>query len=339
MKIKHLFIGLFAVAAIVACQEEALETPSLEVTRKSLELTATEAEASFEVTANIAWTATADQDWVSIDPASGDASKEAVKVTVTAESNTGEARTATVTVKAGDLTKTIALAQAAEADEPPVFEVQALYMLGAACDTGWSLSQMTSFKKIDGVWVWEGNLKLGDFRFHLVKESNVWWPGFFPTTDGKVVYATNDGQVQNPYRVESDGYYKVIVDFVTETVVFERLGDCRPFIPEITELYMLGDGCDTGWSLDKMESFECIDGLWVWQGNLNPKGAFRFPLQKVPNEWWPCLVPSADGSSVALQSNEPNSVYRVPQAGSYKVTIDPNTGALYIEYLGPLSGL
>ena len=88
-----------------------------------------------------------------------------------------------------------------------------------------------------------------------------------------------------------------------------------------------------------MESFECIDGLWVWQGNLNPKGAFRFPLQKVPNEWWPCLVPSADGTSVALQSNEPNSVYRVPQAGSYKVTIDPNTGALYIEYLGPLSGL
>ncbi len=119
MKIKHLLIGLFAVAATVACkQDEPVETPSLEVSQESLELTATEAEASFDVTSNVAWTATADQDWVSLDPASGDASKKAVAVTVTAEDNTAtEARIATVTVKAGELTKTVALTQAAVAAE------------------------------------------------------------------------------------------------------------------------------------------------------------------------------------------------------------------------------
>ena len=339
MNIKHLLVVLFALAAIVACQEETLVTPSLEVSRESLELTATSAEASFEVTANVAWTATADQDWVFLNPSSGEASDNAVTVTVTAENNTGAARIATVTVTAGELIKTVALTQAAAAEdsgnEPPVFEVQALYMLGAACDTGWSLSQMTSFKNIDGVWVWEGNLRPGDFRFHLVKESNVWWPGFIPTTDGKVVYATGDGQIKNPYHVESEGYYKVTVDFATETVVFERLGDRLSYIPEITELYVLGDACDTDWSLEKMESFEYNDGLWVWQGNLNPNGAFRFPLQKVSNTWWPCLVPTADGTAVVLQIDEPNSKYRVPQAGNYKVTLDPKTGALSVEYLGP----
>ena len=104
MKIKHLLIGLFAVAATVACkQDEPVETPSLEVSQESLELTATEAEASFDVTSNVAWTATADQDWVSLDPTSGDASESAVTVTVTAENNTAnEARTATVTVTAGE---------------------------------------------------------------------------------------------------------------------------------------------------------------------------------------------------------------------------------------------
>ena len=338
MKIKHLLFGLLAAAATVACQEEASLTPSLEVNQESLELTATEAEASFEVTANVAWTATADQDWVSLDPASGEASENAVTVTVTTENNTGDTRTATVTVKAGDLTKIVALTQAAAdelGNEPPVFEVEALYMLGGACDTGWVLENMTSFKKADGVWIWEGNLKVGDFRFHLVKESNVWWPGFFPTTDGKVVYATGDGQIKNPYKVESEGYYRVTVDFATETVVFERLGDRLAYIPEITQLYILGGACDTGWKLDMMESFENVDGLWVWQGNLNPNGPFRFPLQKASNVWWPCLVPTVDGTAVVLQTDEPNSDYRVPQDGNYKVTLDPKTGALSIEYLGP----
>ena len=159
MKIRHLLIGLFAVAATVACDQELVETPSLEVSQESLELAAKAGEASFDVTANLAWTATADQDWVNLEPASGDASKDAVKVTVTADDNaTNEARTATVTVKAGDLTKTVALTQAAaEAEDPgedpePV-EVTELYVLGEACDTGWGLDQMTAFQLVEGVWV------------------------------------------------------------------------------------------------------------------------------------------------------------------------------------------
>ena len=114
MKIKHLLIGALAFAAAVACKpDEPLATPELKVDKDAVSLTATAGEATFNVTSNQDWTATADADWVSVEPASGSASKDAVAVKVTAEDNEAtEARTATVTVKAGELTKTVALTQA-----------------------------------------------------------------------------------------------------------------------------------------------------------------------------------------------------------------------------------
>ena len=120
MKIKHLLIGALAFAAAVACkQDEPLATPELKVDKEAVTLTATAGEATFNVTSNQDWTATADADWVSVEPASGSASEKAVEVKVTAEDNEAtEARTATVTVKAGELTKTVALTQAGTEEVP-----------------------------------------------------------------------------------------------------------------------------------------------------------------------------------------------------------------------------
>ena len=114
MKIKHLLLGMLAMAAAVACkQDEPVEEAKLEVSTETVVLEAAAAEATFEVTSNNDWTATADADWVTLDPASGAGAAEAVTVKVTAEDNEAEeARTATVTVKAGEHTKTVALTQA-----------------------------------------------------------------------------------------------------------------------------------------------------------------------------------------------------------------------------------
>ena len=120
MKIKHLLLGMLAMAATVACKpDQPVEEATLEVSKETVALAATAAEATFEVTSSQDWTATADADWVSLDPATGTASAEAVVVKVTAEDNeAAEARTATVTVKAGELTKTVALTQAGAEGTP-----------------------------------------------------------------------------------------------------------------------------------------------------------------------------------------------------------------------------
>ena len=121
MKIKHLLIGMLAMAASVACNrtDEPVETPKLEVDKVAVEVAATAGETSFNVTSNKSWVASADADWVSIEPASGVASKEAVAVKVTAEDNeTTAPREATVTVKAGELSKTVKVKQVASGETP-----------------------------------------------------------------------------------------------------------------------------------------------------------------------------------------------------------------------------
>ena len=122
MKIKHLLIGMLAVAAAVACKraDEPVVEPKLDVDKEAVEVAATAGEASFSVTSNQPWAADCDADWVSLDPASGSASNVAVTVKVTAEDNkTAQAREATVAVKAGELMKTVKVSQAAgKAEEP-----------------------------------------------------------------------------------------------------------------------------------------------------------------------------------------------------------------------------
>ncbi len=66
---------------------------------------------TFTVTSNIAWTASSDSDWLTLDKTSGTPSADAVTVTATAEPNTGAARKAVVTVKAGTNEKTFEIRQ------------------------------------------------------------------------------------------------------------------------------------------------------------------------------------------------------------------------------------
>lgn len=339
MKIKHLLIGLFAVAATVACdQEEPVETPSLEVSQETLALDAKEDEASFDVTSNLAWTATADETWVHLDPSSADASKDPVTVTVTADDNTAEeARTAVITVKAGELTKTIELTQAAaEAEDPgdepgDELEITELYLLGEACDTGWDLNRMAAFELADGLWTWTGNLKPDDgeggaevFRFPLQKVPGAFWPCLVPNADGTAVTYAED-EVENTYTVETDGNYKITINPENLAMTIERLGD--RVVPEftVTELYMLGGACDTEWTLADMTAFENNNGVFTWTGHLKANEEFRFPLQKVPDPamWWPCYMISADGQSLVLgQKDEDKVVYKVAQSGIYTITIN-----------------
>ena len=114
MKIKHLFGALLAMAAIAACEQPQPEvTPALDLNKTAATVTADGGAVEFEVTANVDWTADADQDWVSVDPQTGNGNAK-VKATVT-PNETESARTAKVTVKADKLTKTLTITQSGKA--------------------------------------------------------------------------------------------------------------------------------------------------------------------------------------------------------------------------------
>ncbi len=118
MKLKSFFGGLLAMAAIAACEQPQPEvTPALDLNKTAAAISADGGAVEFEVTANVDWTADADQDWVSVDPQTGNGNAK-VKATVAAN-ETADARTAKVTVKADKLTKTLTITQEGKKSEGP----------------------------------------------------------------------------------------------------------------------------------------------------------------------------------------------------------------------------
>ena len=88
------------------------EAVSVTVSQSTVKVAGEGAEATVTVTANAAWTATVDADWVTVDPIEGEAG--AVEVTVAAEANDTEAdRSATVTFAVNeDVTAVVTVSQA-----------------------------------------------------------------------------------------------------------------------------------------------------------------------------------------------------------------------------------
>jgi len=286
MKIKHLLIGLFAVAATVACtQEQPAETPKLEVDKEAVSLAATAAESSFNVTSNQAWAATADADWVTLDPASGEAATEAVAVKVTAEDNTAkEARTAKVTVKAGELTKTVTVTQAAGEGEDPGKEPEPedpneWSMMGCFVDNQWQTDvPMTK----EGEWIVAKDAQFTELTFKI--RANASWDdatniGVAPGSErgvvnGKITVVTaeyskaNLGDDAKDIRLNGEaGTYDVYFSFENlEVYVMEqgfKPGEKEPQTPEPVEITYTVAGTlkDLNWKNSAPE------GLMVKEGD------------------------------------------------------------------------
>jgi hypothetical protein len=168
MKLRSFFGGLLAMAAIAACEQPQVEvTPALDLNKTAAAVTADGGAVEFEVTANVDWTADADQDWVSVDPQTGNGNAK-VKATVAAN-ETADARTAKVTVKADKLTKTLTITQEGKKSEDPGEDPKpeptvAWGMMGCFVDNLWSTDvPMTQ----EGEWIVAKGAQFTELTFKI----------------------------------------------------------------------------------------------------------------------------------------------------------------------------
>ena len=120
MDIRHLFIGFIAAAAILAgCQpkEEDFGVARIEVSTSSLEFGPSSSSQTLMVTASREWTVTGLPDWIAVDPAGGQPSKDAQTVTLTVIPNTGYNRTADIAFTIGISKEYVTVFQAGERGE------------------------------------------------------------------------------------------------------------------------------------------------------------------------------------------------------------------------------
>lgn len=86
-------------------------TPSLEVSKNSVSLSATGGEDSFTIKSNTSWTVSSNQSWCTVSPTSGN-NDGTVSIKVDENKNT-TTRSANITVKYGDKSETVTVSQAA----------------------------------------------------------------------------------------------------------------------------------------------------------------------------------------------------------------------------------
>lgn len=109
---KYLWLVLCAALLLFAACQKA---PELTITSpSSIELSADGSSGSITFTANRDWKASSSDSWVTVSPSSGEASDKAVTVSVRCNSNTTyDDRTATVTIRMEELSKTVSVRQPA----------------------------------------------------------------------------------------------------------------------------------------------------------------------------------------------------------------------------------
>ena len=280
-------------AAIAACEQPQEEvTPALDLNKTTAAVAADGGAVEFEVTANVDWTADADQDWVSVDPQTGNGNAK-VKATVAAN-ETADARTAKVTVKADKLTKTLTITQEGKkaddsgnsGEDPKPEPTVAWGMMGCFVDNLWGSDvPMTQ----EGEWIVAKGAQFTELTFKI--RGNGSWDdatniGVAPgaergVVNGKVSVVTAEYSKANLGGDAADiklngepGTYDVYFSFENlEVYVMEegyKPGEKEPQNPDPVEITytVVGTIADNAWSNNAAVGLMASEGDYLVAKNI-----------------------------------------------------------------------
>ncbi|MDR0547690.1 MAG: SusF/SusE family outer membrane protein, partial [Dysgonamonadaceae bacterium] len=227
--------------------------------------------------------------------------------------------------------------QTSEVD-PNALDLNHLYLVGGAVPCGWSAGASIEMTKIsEGVFVWaclitpraDGSdpamfkfLNRQDWAFSInPADNNI---EFVPGVKYDLTYRDVDRKFI--VTETTAGLYTVQVDLNTIKVVFNK-------VPDLTQLYMVGDATPAGWSNTQPEAMTFVsDGIFTWSGALS-MGQFKFLNEA--GTWSKSINPTTD---IELQvDTEYELRYRPVEAtpndkkfiittpGNYAVNVNLNT--------------
>ena len=208
-------------------------------------------------------------------------------------------------------------------------EVTALYILGEATDNGWALSTMPQFAKEGSVFTLTTNLAANK-QFRLQTQNADWYPAIVKVKEtGEPVYSESqaawdaNNSIWEHFSVAESGSYKLVFDAAAWTLSVTRLGDVVVPPLDVTELYLLGDACDTGWSINDMAAFTKEGNVFTLVAHLKNTGIFRFLCQKQPDTWYPALVKDETEGTVKYSQGAVDAEhFTVDVSGTYLITVD-----------------
>lgn len=111
---KTFLIKIFVLFAIsffsISCKENTEITPEITLAKEEISFETTAGSTTLAIKTNLAWSAGSSADWCTISPSSGEAGTKQLTIAVSANTTDG-VRNATISIKAGELTKNIKITQ------------------------------------------------------------------------------------------------------------------------------------------------------------------------------------------------------------------------------------
>ena len=226
-------------------------------------------------------------------------------------------------------------------------EAEAVYMVGDATPTGWSIDAPTQLeKKSKYIFTFEGELVPGELKACL--QTGSWDVAFIrPATGGCKISLSG---VESPdfvfttgpddkWQVTEAGQYRLTFDLEHWTIKAEPLSGKEALQAE--NVYIVGDATPNGWSIDAPTQLtKQSEHVFVYEGNLS-KGELKACLQT--GSWDVAFIRPAfanckiDKNGVEspdfVFTASPDDKWRVEEEGRYRLTFDLKSWTLKAEKL------
>ncbi len=210
-----------------------------------------------------------------------------------------------------------------------------MYLVGSAAPCGWNnVNPEVMTKQENGIFVWTGFLKRGEFKFLLRK--NAWDPSVNPTStitieSGSIYNAniTNAMNGDSKFNTPKDMFCSIFIDTKNWTV---KVIENKENIP----LYLVGDATPNGWYNTRATPMEKVStGVFRWSGYLR-SGHFKFITQLGT---WNSIVPARRSNEIIIPeykhyvSDSYQGDYRfiLHDAGNYTIHVDLNENIMYVN--------
>ena len=214
---------------------------------------------------------------------------------------------------------------------------QHLYIVGDATPNGWNIGSATELSASTtqrGVFVYEGVLKPGNFKF-AVSQDGCWCQDFYTkdeTDNGKIIYNEGGSGDDLQWSIETEDNYRLTLDLLNKTITIETYVPVDPDEPAFPMLWIVGDASESGWNVDSPVAFiqnENNPIEFIYEGTFAP-GNFKIfagPLGDWCGEWYRPSVDNQDLISGPIEQNagcDVDNKWLITEAtkGRYKIKIN-----------------
>lgn len=212
-----------------------------------------------------------------------------------------------------------------------------LYLIGSASPNGWDANNPIEMTRQgdEAVFEYTGSLNEGEFKF--ITTLGEFLPSYNMGEDeNSLFYRTSDDEPDDSFEITEAGVYNIEANLLDGTISVTTVDD-----PPFSKLYIVGDGTESGWTVDDPAEFEQNEEdpfIFEYEGTLSPGDMkiFAGPMGDWCGQWYRPLEAGQDITNTDVEQNsgcDVDNTWRITEEteGRYKITVNTRDESVEIE--------